>query len=320
MGFSELFGRAARQQTLAAPVTVVGRTLHSGVPAAMRLCPARPDLGICFVRSDRPVRDGVILARWNNVAPGALCTQLVNARGASVRVVEHVLAALVACGVDNALIEIDGDELPIMDGSAAPLVELIERTGVVEQAAAVQVVVVRAPVEVRQGERFACLLPAGTPRLEAGIAFPDPPIGVQHRRLQPTLQNVRRELVAARTFGYAADRERLTQQGLAHGAALTNTVVIDAGRVVNPGGLRHADEFIRHKLLDVVGDLALAGGPILGEYIAHQPGHALTAALLRKLFTTEDAWTLRRAGRPVNEVMRQPFGAGVIAGQLVTHA
>jgi UDP-3-O-[3-hydroxymyristoyl] N-acetylglucosamine deacetylase len=144
MVFSELFGRSARQQTLAAPVTVVGRTLHSGVPAAMTLRPAQPDLGICFVRSDRPVRGAMILARWNNVQPGLLCTQLVNARGTGVRVVEHVLAALVACGVDNALIEIDGDELPILDGSAEPLVERIEQAGVVAQPAALQVVVVRA--------------------------------------------------------------------------------------------------------------------------------------------------------------------------------
>jgi UDP-3-O-[3-hydroxymyristoyl] N-acetylglucosamine deacetylase len=169
----------------------------------------------------------------------------------------------------------------------------------------VQLVVVRKPVEVRDGERFACLLPAQLPRIEASIAFPNPPIGVQHRRIEPTPEAIRRELVPARTFGFAADHERLMQRGLARGAALTNTVVIHEGRVINADGLRFADEFIRHKLLDVVGDLSLAGGPILGEYIAHQPGHALTGALLRKLFCTEDAWALRRAERAAGEVTQR---------------
>jgi len=305
MTFSETFGRPGRQQTLAAPVRVAGRALHSGQVARMTLHPAHEDLGICFVRSDYASVDGLIPARWANVGHSALCTQLVNRGGARVRVVEHILAALTACGVDNAIIEIDGDEPPIMDGSARPLVELIQRAGIVTQRRALQVLVVRQPVEVRDGDRFACLLPADAPKLEASIAFPDPPIGVQHMRITPTLDAIRSELVPARTFGFAADRERLMQRGLARGAALTNTVVVDQGRVINAEGLRLDDEFIRHKLLDVVGDLALAGAPILGEFISHQPGHAITAALLAKLFRTEDAWTLRRAARPDSEVVER---------------
>jgi UDP-3-O-[3-hydroxymyristoyl] N-acetylglucosamine deacetylase len=306
MTFSEMFGRSERQQTLAAPVQVAGRTLHSGRVAKMTLHPAGEDLGVCFVRTDCPAVSGLILARWNNVTDSALCTQLGNAAGVKVRVVEHVLAALAACGVDNAIIEVDGDEPPILDGSAAPLVELIQRAGVVAQHATLQLLVVRQPIEVRDGERFACLLPSATPQLEAGIAFPNPPIGVQHLRLTPTLHAVRSELVSARTFGFAEDRERLMQRGLARGAALTNTVVIHQGRVLNAEGLRHDDEFIRHKLLDVVGDLSLAGAPVLAHYVAYQPGHALTAALLRKLFCTEDAWMLRRSSRPAQEVTERP--------------
>ena len=312
MDVSALFGRTPQQQTLAAPVEVTGRTLHSGEIARMTLHPANPGLGICFSRSDRTFADGLILARWTNLATGALCTQLENGRGVRVRLVEHVLAALAACAVDNAIIELDGDEPPVLDGSAALFVDAIQRAGIVRQAAPLSVIEVLEPVQVRDGERHATLHPARTPMLDACIDFPEPPIGTQQLRLPPTAAVIRRELVPARTFGYAGDREQLMQRGLARGAALSNTVVMHAGRVLNPDGLRFADECVRHKLLDVVGDLMLAGAPILGEYVAHQPGHALTAALLRRLFSTDSAWRLRTMRGATTSVPDRPTSRRVL--------
>ena len=306
MDVSALFGRTPQQQTLAAPVEVTGRTLHSGEIARMTLHPANPGLGICFSRSDRTFADGLILARWTNLATGALCTQLENGRGVRVRLVEHVLAALAACAVDNAIIELDGDEPPVLDGSAALFVDLIQRAGVVRQAAPLPVIEILEPVQVRDGERHATLQPAPGPMLDARIDFPCPSVGIQHLRLPPTPAIVRRELAPARTFGCTSDHEGLMQRGLAQGAALTNTVVIHDGRVLNLEGLRFADEFVRHKLLDVVGDLMLAGAPILGEYVANRPGHALTAALLRKLFRIDSAWRLRSSSGSITTVSDRP--------------
>jgi len=270
-----------------------GVGVHSGAHVRMALKPAAPDTGIVFVRADIPDYDAHILAHTNNVSSTLNCTTLGNEAGVEISTVEHLLAACAGLGVDNLIVEVDGAELPILDGSAAPFVQVLMNAGLKAQSAPQRRIRIVQPVEVRMGAKRAALLPADGfdgLELDVTIRFADPAIGVQRRELQLTQDSFLTEIAQARTFGFLADVEAMRANGLGRGASMDNAVVVDGGRVVNPEGLRFKDEFVRHKVLDAIGDLALAGAPICGRFEADQPGHALNAQVLRALFETPEAW------------------------------
>lgn len=289
-------GMSRFQQTLAAPFTYVGRGLHSGQKVVMRLLPADADSGIRFVRTDVPAADRVIAAHWRNVFDTQLCTGIANGHGVAVRTVEHLLAALRGCEVDNATIEVDGAEVPIMDGSADPFVSIIQRTGLVRQPAPRRAIVIKRPIVVANGDKFAMLLPHPTPWVTVEINFPTPAIGTQRLSIPVDPETFAREIARARTFGFAHDIARLRDQGLAMGGSLRNAILIDGNRIVNEEGLRFHNEFVRHKILDAIGDLALLGLPVIGHLHTYKCGHALTHELLRELYREREAWSIETLG------------------------
>ncbi|MFN3615583.1 MAG: UDP-3-O-acyl-N-acetylglucosamine deacetylase [Rubrimonas sp.] len=287
------------QGSIARSLTFQGVGLHGGKPVRMVVRPAAADTGVRFLRVDVTDRDPVVLARWDGVVDTRLCTVLGNAAGVTVGTVEHVMAALAAMGVDNAVIAIDGPEAPIMDGSSLPFAQAIARAGVVAVRGARRAIRVLRPVTVTRGDASATLAPAAADarglRVEFSIAFPDPAIGRQSHALDVTADSFMAELADCRTFTRRAEIEALRKAGLALGGSLENAVVVDGARVLNRGGLRRPDEFVRHKALDAVGDLALAGAPVIGVYRGDKAGHALTNQLLRALFDQPSAWTWDQA-------------------------
>jgi len=278
------------QHTLKTTAVFTGFGLHSGAAVTMKVHPAPVDSGIWFLRSDLVGQDARIAAIWDAVVPSKLCTLVANAAGASVSTIEHVMAALAGSAINNALIEIDGPEVPILDGSAAPFVEGFLNAGIVVQDAAVMAIRVLRAVEVQDGEAVARLEPSDMLEIDFCIDFEEKAIGRQAKRLNMANGAFVRELSDSRTFCRNADVIAMRERGLALGGTLENAVVFDGEKVLSPGGLRHKDEPVRHKMLDALGDLALAGAPILGRYTGVRAGHAMTNRLLRKLFATPGAW------------------------------
>jgi UDP-3-O-[3-hydroxymyristoyl] N-acetylglucosamine deacetylase len=279
---------AARcQQTLKAPIGCVGVGLHSGQRVNLCFHPAPVGHGIVFRRTDLG-RD--IAARFDCVAETRLSTVLAQ-NGARVGTVEHVMAALAGSGIDNAVVEVDGPEPPILDGSAAPFVFLLDCAGIAMQDAPRGTIEIRRPVRVQDGGAVAALYPGSTGlEMELSIDFAATAIGRQALSLHLTADNFRRELAHARTFTLVDEVDTMRAAGMAQGGSLDNAVVVDQARVLNPAGLRAPDEFVRHKLLDAVGDLALAGAPLVGRFVAHRSGHGLNNRLLRALFADRAAW------------------------------
>lgn len=292
--------QATLQRTVSSAVSFSGTGLHGGQPVRMVVKPAPARHGIVFVRTDiaqgDPLVDARISARWDNVLPSRLCTMVANAAGVSVSTIEHLMAALAGCAIHNALIEIDGPEVPILDGSAVPFVEGFIAAGSVGQDAVVHAIRVLAPVEVGEGAAVARLDPAENLEMRFEIDFAETAIGRQEKVMSLANGAFVRELSDSRTFCRQADVEAMRANGLALGGTLENAVVFDGDVVLSPGGLRHRDEPVRHKMLDAVGDLYLAGAPILGRYTGIRAGHALTNRLLRELFARPDAWTLVEVG------------------------
>ena len=302
------------QKTLKSSVRFDGVGLHSGKPARLVVQPASADFGIWFKRTDITLGDTLIPARWDLVEQSPLCTRLVNHVGASVSTVEHLMAALAGCGIHNALIEIDGPEVPILDGSAVPFVRRFLSTGLVAQSQPVRAIEILKPVTFYGDAGSATLEPAETLEIAFTIEFDEAAIGIQSKALRMDNGTFVRELSDSRTFCRAGDVEAMQAAGLALGGQPgENAVVFDADRVVSPGGLRHDDEPVRHKMLDALGDLALAGAPILGRYTGMKAGHAMTNALLRKLFATPGAF--RIVDCDAGQTARLP-GAGVHSGEL----
>ncbi len=289
------------QCTLAEPIDYVGVGLHGGRALKVKLLPAPPNSGICFLRRDVHPEHALIRACWRNVVDTRLCTVLGNEHGVTLSTVEHLLAALRGSGVDNALIETSAGEVPILDGSCAPLIKLIGAAGIVSQRLPRAAIWIESPIEVRQGDRFAVLAPGDWPRISVDIEFEHAAIGVQCYSVELHDQIFASEIAPARTFGFASELEELHGQGLALGGSTRNAVVLDDDGVVNAEGLRFADEFARHKVLDCLGDLALAELPIFGHFYAYRPGHRLNVALLREMFANRDAWC--RVG--YNEALRR---------------
>lgn len=279
------------QRTLKDAIDCVGIGLHSGAKATLTLQPAPIDHGIVFRRTDLPVPARDIPARHDHVVDTRLCTMIGNAHGARVGTVEHLMAALAGSGITNLLVEIDGPEVPIMDGSSAEFLFLIDCAGISVQDAPVRAIEILAPVSVETDLGFARLEPATRSEIAFSIDF-DAPIGRQAGRLTLINGAFRATVGRARTFGFMHEVEKLRAMGLARGGSLDNAIVVDRDRdeILNPEGLRYTDEFVRHKVLDAVGDLAMAGAPILGRYIGHRAGHAMTNDLLHALFARPEAW------------------------------
>jgi UDP-3-O-[3-hydroxymyristoyl] N-acetylglucosamine deacetylase len=283
---------AAGQRTLKAPIHCTGIGVHLGESAALVLRPAPVDTGILFRRLGGPNGPVEIPAHWRHAEESALCTTLTDGAGTTIMTVEHLMAALAGCGIDNCVVEVLGPEVPIMDGSADKFVFLIECAGIVEQGAPRRAIKVLRRVEIVEGDASAALEPADGASIEFEIDFPGAVIGHQTARYVSDPAGFKAEIARARTFGFLADAVRLRQIGRALGASLDNTIVIDGDRVMNEEGLRFADEFVRHKVLDAVGDLALAGGPLLARFVGRRSSHRLTRRLLEALFTDAQAWTL----------------------------
>ncbi len=269
------------QLTLARTVHFRGFGLHSGLPVRMQVAPAPVDHGIVFVRTDLPEGRNRIPATIAHWVAARLCTRLENIDGASVATVEHLMAALAGCGIHNACIRLDGPEVPILDGSAAPFLRSLIAAGLREQRAPVHVIRIVRPIEVRDGDAVARLEPADGVLMSFEIDFPDAAIGHQRKTLDLANGTVLRELGDSRTFCRRADVEAMQAAGLALGGSYDNAVVVEGAEVLSPGGLRHIDEPVRHKMLDALGDLAVAGAPIVGHYTGIRAGHALTGRLLR---------------------------------------
>jgi UDP-3-O-[3-hydroxymyristoyl] N-acetylglucosamine deacetylase len=276
-----------RQRTLAGVATCRGIGLHCGARITMSLRPADAGTGIIFRRIDAGAE---IPALWNHAADATLCTTLSNGEGIEIKTIEHLMAALAGAGVDNAIVELDGAEVPAMDGSAAPFMALIDRVGTVVQDLPRRAIKVLKPIEIEEHGARAALLPDHGFSMSFEIEFENPLIRFQDMMVTFEADTFRSELSRARTFGMLDDVERLRAAGLVQGGSLENAIVISGDQVLNRGGLRYADEFVRHKLLDAYGDLYLAGGPIIGHFRGSRSGHAHTRALLAALFADPEAW------------------------------
>jgi UDP-3-O-[3-hydroxymyristoyl] N-acetylglucosamine deacetylase len=274
------------QRTLKTVTRCSGVALHSGDAVEIALHPAAVDTGIVFRRVDLGGTE--IAASWRHVADAPMCTAVTDAAGNRVCTIEHLLAAFAGCGIDNAVVEIDGPELPVMDGSAGPFVFLIDCAGTVQQDAPRRAIRVLRPVEVADAERVTRLLPADGFSVTVEIDYPTPPI--LRQRFTVTLDRFRDEVARARTYGFLHEVESLHAAGLARGASLLNAVVVSGETVVNEDGLRYSNEFVRHKALDAFGDLYLAGAPIIGRFEGIRSGHRMNHRLLAALFATPDAW------------------------------
>jgi UDP-3-O-[3-hydroxymyristoyl] N-acetylglucosamine deacetylase len=279
------------QTTLKREITLVGMGLHSGRPARMVLRPATEG-GIRFRRVDVTDRDNVIPARFDRVADTTLCTLIRNEAGVSLGTVEHIMAALAGTGVTHALVDIDGPEVPIMDGSSQRFVRAILRAGLKALPGDLVAIRVLKPVREGEGDVWAELRPADTLSIDFEIDFADAAIGHQERKLSMVNGAFVHELADCRTFCRRVEVETMQANGLALGGSLDNAIVVEGDKVLNPGGLRRSDEFVRHKMLDALGDLALAGAPILGAYKGVRAGHGVTNRLLRKLFATPGAFEI----------------------------
>ena len=285
----------APQRTLRTAVGCRGVGLHCGQPVAMTMRPAPPDTGIVFRRLDAGVE---MRAHWMSTIESSLSTVLSNGEGARINTIEHLMAALAGAELDNAVVELDGPEVPIMDGSAAPFLHLIEQAGILAQDEPRRAIKILKPITVSDGDATAALLPDHIFSLSFEIDYANPLIRRQDLMLALDADTFKAELAPARTFGLLDDVPRLHAAGLGRGGSLDNVVVVSGSRVLNHDGLRYTDEFVRHKLLDAVGDLYLAGGPIIGHFRGVRSGHALTRQLLMTLFADENAWCATTLAEP----------------------
>jgi UDP-3-O-[3-hydroxymyristoyl] N-acetylglucosamine deacetylase len=284
-----------RQRTLRNRISCTGIGLHSGLPVAMTLHPALADTGIVFRRTDVSDSESLVRARRESLSGSKLCTTVSNEHGTSVATIEHLMAALAGCAVDNVLIELDGAETPIMDGSAEPFVLLLENAGTVEQDAPRQVIRVLKRIEISDGVSSMVIEPDANFVIDFEINFENTAVARQRRSYRAQDASFKDDIGPARTFGFAEDADALRSAGFARGGSLDNAVVVDGSEILNVGGLRYDDEFVRHKVLDCIGDMYLAGGPILGKITAIRSGHALNHQLLVALFADPDAWVAEDA-------------------------
>ena len=285
--------QSLNQRTLRRAVSCVGVGLHTGQKVAMRLMPARAETGMVLVRTDLPGKPE-LRAHAHLVVDTELATTL-GSGATRVHTVEHVLAALAGLGIDNVRVELDGPEVPIMDGSAAPFIAMIKEAGVREQDTPKSFMVIKRAVTVSEGDKYATLAPGRGFRVDCTIDFKHPLISDQAVSIGFTDRTFVREVSSARTFGFLRDVEKLKSMGLARGGSLDNAIVVDDFSILNPGGLRFPDEFVRHKVLDALGDMALLGLPVIGHLTAFKSGHKLNHALVSKLLAEPSSYAVVRA-------------------------
>ena len=289
---------SSRQRTVARTAACSGIGVHSGMKVNLRIHPAPANHGIRFVRTDLP-NAPVIAAFFNQVVDTSLAT-VIGSGGCIISTIEHLMAAFAGLAIDNILVELDAYEMPIMDGSARPFFELLQNAGIREQQAPKHFLVIKQPVELDDGDRFVGIYPDHTQKFSCTVAYNHPLIRSQSITIDLNEQVFAEQISAARTFGFLQDVEKMKRFGLGRGGSLENVIVIDEQGIVNPEGLRFKDEFVRHKVLDCIGDFALLGLPILGHIVTHKSGHAFNLAFLEKLFNTKDAWlTSTRPAYPV---------------------
>ena len=297
-----------KQTTLRKRCVLTGNGVHSNAPVTLILHPAETDSGIVFLRTKLP-NGGTrrIEAKWSRVSATDLCTVLGDTSLGAVSTVEHLLAAFTGLGLDNVLVEVDGPEVPIMDGSSAVFVAAIDKVGLRTQSAPRRFLKILKPVRIAHGRSFSELRPADAGfSLDVEIDYPVEAIGRHRKTMVLTPTTFRREISRARTFGLLRDVERLWKLGFALGSSLENSVAVDDDRILNPEGLRMPDEFVSHKLLDAVGDLALAGAPIIGHYSAFCPGHKMNVMVLQALFADRTAYSFVEA--PAAAAAQSPAG------------
>jgi UDP-3-O-[3-hydroxymyristoyl] N-acetylglucosamine deacetylase len=279
-----------RERTVVAPAICAGVGVHTGQRVRLAIRPAPSGTGIVFVRTDVTDRDNRIRVSGDAVVDARLNTMVQNDAGVRLSTIEHLMAAFCALGVSNVVVEVDGPELPILDGSALPFVRLLDRAGFRRQQAPVRYIEILEPVHVTDGDKHAVLLPCDRYEMRFEIEFDSPVIGNQVIDFVVDEQTFRNEIMAARTFGFAHEVEALRRAGLARGGSLENAVVIDGDDILNPGGLRMEREFVRHKALDAIGDLYVLGAPLLGRYEGYKAGHAVNNQLVRALLDAPHAW------------------------------
>ncbi len=278
------------QKTIKLPIHFSGIGVHSGTKVQVALKPAIENTGIVFKRVDY-AENNMIPATYDRVVDTRLCTVIENDSGLRISTIEHIMSALWGVGVDNLIIEIDGEEMPIMDGSSAPYVALMDKVGLVNQDAAREYIKIEEEIVVSEGDKFLCLLPADSCSIKCSIEFPEP-IGYQEAFYDVNTSNYGHELSRARTFGFLKEIEMLKSMGLARGGSLENAIGVSEAGVLNPEGLRYDNEFAAHKLLDLTGDLYLAGYRIIGEVKAHKCGHHLNNLMLRQLFANPQSFRI----------------------------
>ncbi|MEJ6788530.1 UDP-3-O-acyl-N-acetylglucosamine deacetylase [Brevundimonas sp. BR2-1] len=279
-----------RQKTTVAPAIIAGVGVHTGDRVRLAVRPAPVGTGIVFVRTDIKDRDNRIPVSGEAVVDARLNTMIENAAGVRLSTIEHLMAAFAALGVSNAVVEVDGPELPILDGSALQFVQLLDRAGFRRQEAAVRYIEILEPIRVQEGDKTAALLPCDRYEMRFEIDFDTPVIGNQVVDFVVDEETFRTEIMAARTFGFAHEVEALRRAGLARGGSLENAVVIDGDQILNPGGLRMEREFVKHKALDAIGDLYVLGAPLLGRYEGVKAGHAINNLLVRELLANPQSW------------------------------
>ena len=279
-----------RQKTTVAPAIIAGVGVHTGDRVRLAVRPAPAGTGIVFVRTDIKDRDNRIPVSGEAVVDARLNTMIENAAGVRLSTIEHLMAAFSALGVSNAVVEVDGPELPILDGSALQFVQLLDRAGFRRQEAPVRYIEILEPIRVEDGDKTAALLPCDRFERRFEIDFASPVIGNQVVDFVVDEETFRTEIMAARTFGFAHEVEALRRAGLARGGSLENAVVIDGDQILNPGGLRMEREFVKHKALDAIGDLYVLGAPLLGRYEGVKAGHAINNLLVRELLANPQAW------------------------------
>jgi UDP-3-O-[3-hydroxymyristoyl] N-acetylglucosamine deacetylase len=292
---------------------MTGIGVHSGAPATLVINPALSSSGITFIRTDIKDRPNAIPARWDYVTETRLCTVLANKQGASVSTVEHLLSAFAALGLDNALVEIDGPEIPIMDGSAVHFVRALEQAGLMRQSAKRHVLKIKKTVTYREGDKEVTLSPSEGQYFGFDIDFDNAIVGRQKFTHLMTETSYRQQIASARTFGFLHEVEQLRKMGLARGGSLDNAIVIDGNKILNAEGLRFPNEFVRHKILDAIGDIYLAGFQMIGHYHGVKAGHAMNNKALHALFARPDAFEIVEPGGSRRKTAKLPVYAAAQA-------
>ena len=296
-----------QEQTVRAAAECTGIGLHSGAPVHLRILPAPSGSGIAFRRTD--LDDFEVEATGRNIARVSYATSLMK-KGVLISTTEHLLSAFIGTGIDNAIVELDNLELPILDGSARPFVEMIQRAGIRKQRRPRPYMRIRREIELREGKKFIAVYPADSYSVSYTIDFPHPLIGKETFRVDLSDGNYLREIASARTFGFLHEADAMRQQGLIRGASIENAIVLTPDRLMNPP-LRYPDEFVRHKVLDLIGDLALVGKQILGNIVADRAGHAMHTALVSRLLRDRTLWE----ETTLDDTAAAPMAAPAMAGQ-----